>query len=161
MFNRPSFSPVSFSQISFNGYSHVVPQTDERSGYWRLFFMNMQEEALKKRDAVLVPKPNEEPDEQIEREAAPQRARKAAPRKPTVVEPEEFPEVRFKRKPIYATAKPVNEKFPLWVYQISAQIDSWYASYLPLLEASQKVIIEQRAAANDADIRMRLLLLAA
>lgn len=45
MFNPSSFSPVSFSRISFNG---VQAANEGRSGYWRLFFMQMQEDALKK-----------------------------------------------------------------------------------------------------------------
>ena len=47
MFNRSSFSPVSFSRISFAG---AQAANEGRSGYWRMFFANMQEEALKKRD---------------------------------------------------------------------------------------------------------------
>ncbi len=46
MFNRSSFSPVSFSLISFNG----AREDTGRSGYWRLFFTQMQEEADKERD---------------------------------------------------------------------------------------------------------------
>ena len=45
MFNRSSFSPVSFSRISFNG---VQAANEGRSGYWRLFFTNLQEESLRK-----------------------------------------------------------------------------------------------------------------
>lgn len=51
MFNRSSFSPVSFSRISFNG---VQAANEGRSGYWRLFFTNLQEEALKKDEKVDV-----------------------------------------------------------------------------------------------------------
>ena len=160
MFNRSSFSPVSFSTISFAGATAPVQQ-DGKSGYWRLFFMNMQEEALAKRNAILVPKINEESNEQVERQATPQGARKAKKRKPAVVEREEYPEVRFKRQPIYANTQPVNENFPLWVYDISMQVDSWYTQFKPLLETNRKVIIARQTAANDADVRIRLLLLLA
>lgn len=44
MFHRSSFSPVSFSQAAFSGASQAQ---EGRSGYWRLFFYQMQEEALK------------------------------------------------------------------------------------------------------------------
>lgn len=49
MFHRPSFSPVSFSRISFNGATQPVEQSG-RSGYWRLFYYQMQEETLKGKD---------------------------------------------------------------------------------------------------------------
>lgn len=42
MFHRSSFSPVSFSSQAFHGATE-----EGRSGYWRLFFYQMQEEALK------------------------------------------------------------------------------------------------------------------
>ena len=44
MFHRPSFSPISFSSISFNGASQPVVQ-EGRSGYWRLFFTQLQEQS--------------------------------------------------------------------------------------------------------------------
>ena len=47
MFHRPSFSPVSFSRVSFNGASQPVEQ-EGRSGYWRLFFTQLQEDSEKK-----------------------------------------------------------------------------------------------------------------
>ena len=46
VFHRSSFSPVSFSQAAFSGASQAQEQQG-RSGYWRLFFYQMQEEALK------------------------------------------------------------------------------------------------------------------
>lgn len=56
-FQTNAFQTAQFSQAAFQqcAFSHEGFQTDEcisngRSGYWRLFFTNMQEEALKKRD---------------------------------------------------------------------------------------------------------------
>ena len=47
MFLPASFNPTSFSRVSFNGASQPVVQ-DGRSGYWRLFYYQLQEEALNK-----------------------------------------------------------------------------------------------------------------
>jgi hypothetical protein len=47
VFLRTSFSPISFSAISFNGASTQPEKQDGRSGYWRLFFQQLQEEADK------------------------------------------------------------------------------------------------------------------
>lgn len=44
MFHRSSFSPLSFSPQAFHGAVQ-----EGRSGYWRLFYMRMQEEDLAKR----------------------------------------------------------------------------------------------------------------
>lgn len=60
MFHRPSFSPVSFSRISFNGATQPVEQSG-RSGYWRLFYYQMQEEALKEKEPAVEVKAAEKP----------------------------------------------------------------------------------------------------
>lgn len=59
MFHRPSFSPVSFSRVSFNGAMQPVEQ-DGRSGYWRLFFTQLQEEADKKPVSTVEPSSTKE-----------------------------------------------------------------------------------------------------
>lgn len=50
MFHHSSFQPLSFSIQSFKmaGQTHTQ---DARSGYWRLFYYQMQEEALKTGEA--------------------------------------------------------------------------------------------------------------
>lgn len=45
MFLRSSFNPVSFSPIAFNG-ARKPSEESGRSGYWRLFFHQLQEQAL-------------------------------------------------------------------------------------------------------------------
>jgi hypothetical protein len=75
---------------------------------------------------------------------------------------EHFPEVQFKRKPIYIDPTPVNENLPLWLVQTTIQTNYWVRFLIPLWKKQTQVIIEtKRAAANDADIRLRILLLAA
>jgi len=71
------------------------PTQDGRSGYWRLFFMKMQEEALKKNDKKAEGKPSTAPQEAVaiqpkRRIAKVQRAKPHAPtvqRIPLVVRP--------------------------------------------------------------------------
>lgn len=57
MFHPQSFNSVSFSSISFNGASK--PVQEGRSGYWRLFFTQLQEqsEQPKKHVEKLAEKP--------------------------------------------------------------------------------------------------------
>jgi len=50
VFLRNSFSPVSFSSTSFDGAT--ASAQDGRSGYWRLFFTQLQEESNKPKAAV-------------------------------------------------------------------------------------------------------------
>ena len=46
MFNRNSFSPISFSRTAWAGIQQS--QQEGRSGYWRLFYHQLQEAALNK-----------------------------------------------------------------------------------------------------------------
>lgn len=168
-FFNPGFQTTSFSQQAFQkcAFQYSGFQTDEcetggRSGYWRLFFTKMQEESLQKTKEAIQQAVKETISEQVEGQAAPQRARKAKARKPAVVAVEHYPEVRFKRKPIFSNPQPVVEQFPAWLSLVSLEIDSWFSTIIPLWEERKQVIIfKQQEAANDADVRLRLLLLAA
>ena len=135
------------------------------SGIRRLQMYQMQEEALLKdavNEAVAKVLPTkEESNERKQGQATPTRARKAKARKPAVVAREEYPEVRFKRKPIYTTTTDVNPTLPVWLAAISTEVDQWYASIIPLWKEHRQVIISKQIAANDADYRLRLLLLLA
>ena len=140
------------------------------SGIRRLQMYQLQEQALVK-DAiqkavaeVLNTQEEVKQDEQVQGQEAPSRKVKATPRRKPVVEvaEEHFPEVRFKRKPIYIDPTPVNENLPLWLVQTTIQTNYWVRFLIPLWKKQTQVIIEtKRAAANDADIRLRILLLAA
>jgi hypothetical protein len=97
VFLRTSFSPISFSAISFNGASAQPEKQDGRSGYWRLFFQQLQEEADK-------PKTTEPT--QVEAEVVAVKTKAVAKpvkvKKPVKVMPEE-PEVvpPFRPLPMY------------------------------------------------------------
>jgi hypothetical protein len=109
-FFNPGFQ-ISYSQMAFQkcAFDATAFQTDPcdtpsgRSGYWRLFFTQMQEEALKeyeKKTGAPVTKPVVP--------AEPVTAKAKTPKKPKRVEPEvkveTYPEVpKFKLKPVYET----------------------------------------------------------
>ena len=139
------------------------------SGMVRLQLYKMQEEHLLKREAQRVAeqvvKQETEKNEQVEGQATPKRARKAAPRKFALVEREEFPEVQFRRKPIFTRPMPVNTDIPIWLSFVSLEVQSWFTTFIPLWKEQNRAIIvfnqNKQSAANDADIRLRLLLLAA
>lgn len=131
----------------------MAPAVEARSGYWRLFFMKMQEEALK----------NPALKEEAEKLAAaadlppidaPERKKPHTKRMP-LVPLEVFPEVRFKRKPIYSSPTPVSEVLPSILHDVRRSMESW------LVRVHHAVILQKQEAANDADICLRILLLAA
>ena len=158
MFLRNSFNPVSFSRISFAGAT--APINDGRSGYWRLFYTQLQEEALKKDADAKLPKP-----EVTVAETVWEPIKKKPKARVKAVEPlEPIPELpKFKRK-VVSTTPTVNEQFPEFVWLMSLEIQQWYKEFQPhvLKMAENRVKINQQIeAANDADMRIRLLLLAA
>lgn len=134
------------------------------SGVSRLELYRLQEQALLKRAvkeaADKVVEQETKKDEQVERKEASRRKSKTASRKFAVVEQVQ-PETFFRRKPIFRNTTPVNENFPLWVLAIDLQLQTWYAEIVPLRWIESQVIIEPSKAANDADYRLRILLLAA
>lgn len=97
MFNRSSFSPVSFSTISFNG----ARLADEgRSGYWRLFFTNLQEEALKKRDEKTTEPARQRPVVQATQPKDKKQPKPALPKRRKKVEVEKpLPIIPFRKLP--------------------------------------------------------------
>jgi len=134
------------------------------SGVRRLQAYQLQEEALLK-DAIKKTVEKvlsiEGSSEQEQGQAAPERSRKAAKRKPAVVAREEYPEVRFKRNPIYTQPTPVNPTLPAWLTLISLEVDQWYLRAIPLWAERKGFLLLKQSAANDAEYRIRFLLLTA
>lgn len=101
-----SFSPVSFSRIAFNGAQQIIPERqDGRSGYWRLFFTQMQEEALKEYEKKTEPKSDTgavEPTP-VEAKKAPAKKKPKRAEREVVDQPEPIELPKFRRKPIYQT----------------------------------------------------------
>ena len=150
-----SFSPVSFSTLSFHGTLAPAEQS-ARSGYWRLFFMQMQEEALK----------NPELKAEVEKLGvvadlppldAPERRKARAKRLEPLVPLETFPEVKFARKPIYSKPAPVDVELPSWLLELRVDTEQWFV----LARRNAEQLKKTQDAANDADFALRLLLLAA
>jgi hypothetical protein len=155
MFSSNSFSTVSFSTRSF--LFGTQPDESAPSGMRRLELYRLQEEALAEqkkafsetiRAAVAIATP-----------APTKKKPKLEPLVPLVT----YEKPVFKRKPIYTEPTPLPESLPAWLTLISVEINSWFTTLIPQWEARRQVIIsvQKQEAANDADIRLRLLLLAA
>ena len=152
MFHRPSFSTVSFSPVSFHGAMTPVVQ-DGKSGYWRLFFTQMQEEALRQYEEKTGKKT-------VKNEVA---VAKKPVKKPRTIHrtreevPDTSPVVPFKLKPIYKEPEAVD-----YVWLMSMQIQTEILKFQPhLMWARLEQVKIKQAAANDEDMRRRLLLLLA
>lgn len=145
-----------------NGFWGPTDEPTASSGIRRLQLMQLQEEELLKesiKEAVAkVVSVAEQSKVSVEAHKLAKQPAKLEPLVPL----ETFPEVKFKRKPIYTNPQPVAENFPVWLSDISLEINSWFTQLIPQWEARREVIIvAKQEAANDADIRLRLLLLAA
>ena len=148
MFSLNSFKPVSFSLQSFKMAEEA---NSGRSGYWKLFFYNMQEEALRK-------------DEQKQGKSATQSAGSRAPQKPVakpkrtrsriveeVVEAEEFEPLP---KPMYRNK---TDEFPS---EITCLVQQNWVKLLGL-NIPLEFYFPTDQAANDEDDEEFLLLLVA
>ena len=158
MFSANSFSPASFSIQSFK----MAQQDQARSGYWRLFYTEMQEKSLEE---------DRRKREQEQRKEAPQGTVEVTPAKP-IAKPKPKPKPRVKPvprdehldepvphvvRPIYvAQPDPFEFVTPL-LRIISIEFHSWNLSSKPL------VALLEKQAANDEDEEeaIHLLLMAA
>lgn len=145
------------SYVSAIGFREAM-QTG-RSGYWRLFFMQMQEDSLKKDKEKL---------KAVIKEAVAQAepvAIKATSKKKQKLEPlvplEVYEKPVFRRKPIYTSPASNTDTLRQLTVASSLEIQAMYAQFVPHLVARQIKIQRQVEAANDADYRIRLLLLLA
>ena len=148
MFSLNSLKPVSFSLQSFKMAEEA---NSGRSGYWKLFFYNMQEEALKKH-------------EQKQGKGTPQGPSSRAPQKPVakpkrprsriveeVVEAEEFEPLP---KPMYRNK---TDEFPS---EITCLVQQNWVKLLGL-NIPLEFYFPTEQAANDEDDEEFLLLLVA
>lgn len=157
MFSANSFSPASFSIQSFK----MAQQDQARSGYWRLFFTEMQEKSLED---------DRRKREQEQRKEAPQREVEVAETKP-VAKPKPKPKRRAAEsisrdelvaKPmlrsVFAQQPDPFEFVTPFLRIISQEFYLWNVSTKPLL-----AMLERKAANDDDDEEeaINLLLLAA
>lgn len=138
------------------------PEQDGKSGYWRLFYYQLQEAELKK-------------NEQEQGKEAPSGARQVAEEVATVAHPrkstkrkleplvrlETFEKPEFRRKAIYSNPTKLNTKLPALLLAIDNELAQMYKDFAPRIVAQAVKFNKQVDAANDADLRIRLLLLAA
>lgn len=127
-----------------------------RSGYWRLFFYQMQEEALrqyKEKTGKEVAEP-QVVTEVVTKKPASKKIKKV---KPVVVDEKPV----SKPLPIYQPVKDATEDLVKSIWVISSELHVTMLQipqYITLLNVKQ---VEMQQAANDAEVRVRLLLLAA
>ena len=146
-------NPYSMAAVGY------LARQDAPSGMHRLMLYKLQEESLQ-----------QEAERRVIRAAAVEAAESVTlPSKKvkTKLEPlvplEVYERPKFRRPVIRTDQTPVLESLPIWLTLVSSEINSWFTTLIPQWEARRQVIIStsKLEAANDADIRLRLLLLAA
>jgi hypothetical protein len=153
-FSGTSFSPVSFSLVSFGG-AVVPPEDSARSGYWRLFFIKMQEEALRQYEGKRGIKPQEKQPEVVSKKPA-------KPKKPAAVKPVAVSALPSKPKPMLVRPQqPQDIDYSQPILALSLEVQSLVLQSYPQLLQLRVREIKIQEAANDADNRRRLLLLLA
>lgn len=147
MFSVKSFSPVSFSITSFN----LAQEDSARSGYWRLFYYNLQEEELTKNEQK---QRKETAQGTIQGEKA--KPLETKPRKPP--EPTKEPELEIeppvKIRPIYR--KPAIITLPDYSELLNV-FSSEYRVSLYQVEAFRIMLLAREADNDEEDIELLLL----
>lgn len=148
MFHRPSFSPVSFSRISFNGASQPVVQ-DGRSGYWRLFFTQLQEQSEQGEIAVDVTTVDAKPVtvksvKPVKKVRAPEKV------EPTYVEPESPP---FRPLPMYQR-EALPHDFTPSILNTQNDLTRMYVQFIKISIESK---LQLDAANDEGDVELLLL----
>lgn len=153
MFLRSSFNPVSFSPMAFNG-ARKPPENSGRSGYWRLFFHQLQEQALEekkpKKPARVI---KFEPVKELPDGSAVVGVRSAKPEQ-VPPEPDQAPSepYLFKPTPLKPEVDEPSEPYVIQTMRLSMEVSRLFTSWqIPL-------IITQ---AQDVEDEELLLLLAA
>lgn len=137
MFHRPSFSAIAFNPVSFGGQK----KQDGRSGYWRLFFTQLQEESDKSRDEQGKPSVVE-----IQPKPSPKTA-KEKPQKRVIRPPEVVEKAPpFRPLPMHQ-AKPDEPTYLQQMWDITLELREMVAS----LQLSAVKFNQQLDARNDED----------
>lgn len=155
LFGANYFKPQYFNAAYLHGAT-AVPAQDGKSGYWKLFFYQMQEEALKPKETKddKVPEVAVQEAEVLEDKRVDVPAKKVVRRK--APEPE-TPTVR--ERPILRKVEPVEElpNVTPFLSVISSEFRMWLNTSEPL-----RIAMLQKKAANDEEEEIiNLLLLAA
>lgn len=129
-------------------------QQDGRSGYWRLFFTEMQEKALKEYEKLKGITSEPKPETKPVVKAKPKK--KSSPVKAVAVS---APPVRRLPQYIRPTAPEIDYSQP--IYALSLEVQRLVLSTYPQLLRLETQRVTLQEAANDADNRRRILLLLA
>ena len=129
-FTQAYLKPQYFNMNYIHGAT-AVPSNDGRSGYWRLFFHNMQEEALKK-------------DEQVEREAAQEGTRKGAAKEPAEVAKPIAKPVRQRHRavPVRATEETTFNVVERPIYRTQAELLPENALFLNVISEEFRAMLK-------------------
>jgi len=156
-FGQQTLAAQYFRPQYLHGAGGVPPTQDGRSGYWRLFFMRMQEEALRQYEKHTATERPVAPTLEEPKKPAP--SKKAKP--PPLVTLETYEAPDFKRKPIYTQETKIEAKLPTVVSRLGLDTEAMYKGFAKHVAAWCEKEKQQIEAANDADMRIRFLLLAA
>lgn len=139
------------------------PVQDGRSGYWRLFYTQLQEEALKEYDRKKQLSNTETLESGKQVTETPKVAKPPVKLEP-LVKLDVYETPNFKRKPIYTEPTPVAVNLPAFVAGISLELSKMYQEFAPLVRAQNIRSIEVARAKRQQRTRRRaaaFLLLAA
>ena len=154
LFGSNYFKPQYFNAAYLHGAT-AVPAQDGRSGYWRLFYYEMQEEALREKRDDQVPANAVAQDTLIKREDI---SVAAKPVRKKRVEKEEKPREPI-LKPLYRQSAVAAEKDTLtpFLNTLSDEFRAWNFS----TNALWVKMLSEKAANDEEDETITLLLLAA
>ena len=155
LFSANYFKPQYFNAAYLHGAT-AMPAQDGRSGYWRLFYYEMQEEALREKRDDQVPANAVAQDTLVKREDIPVVAKRPAKkRKPAPAEPA-IPKV--KERPLL---RRIEQQEQPDITPLLRVISNDFRAMVLSLEPLRVKMLEQKAA-NDEEVELiHLLLLAA
>ena len=154
LFGANYFKPQYFNVNYLHGAT-AVPAQDGRSGYWRLFFYQMQEEALKPKEV----KNDTVPESAVQEAKVLEDKRVNVPAKKVVRRERAAPETPpVRERPVLRKIEPIETpSITPFLTIISTEFKSWMETSEPL-----RVAMLQRKADNDEEEELiNLLLLAA
>ncbi len=161
-FGQQTLAAQYFRPQYLHGAGGTPPVQDGKSGYWRLFYYQLQEAELEKDEQEQGKEATEGTRQAAEEVAALDTTSKRTKRKlEPLVKLETFEKPDFKRKQIYSAPSPINTALPVWLLSVDIELAQMYKDFAPRIVAQAVKFKKQVDAANDADHRIRLLLLAA
>lgn len=160
-FGQQTLAAQYFRPNYLHGAGGTPPTQDGKSGYWRLFYYQLQEAELEKEKLKRAQEQEKETAEG-KSEATSKAATVVQNTKPVKLIPlEVYEKLEFKRKAIYTQPTKIQAKLPAAVKVVDSELGRMYKEFAPRILAWQIQEQQKVEAANDADNRIRLLLLLA